>query len=657
MERSSTPGQINATASSGVAPGAGEPQAGKAPHAAVTGVMGGTSEVAGRLQTPPEGGPALSVPRINPRHLRPLLWRLPLIVLLIFGVVTLVYVDRVLQRDYRKEATTQAVQTDALLESFVTHRLFTLGTLRALLSGTAVVSEQLQRFLTFSEEIIEHAPDLESIVLLDPGGAEVDAYRRGGARGRGVDHRRIVERIVALERARFERRTSLSGTLRLDDGRNGMIAYLPIERADRITGFIAAGIPYQALFDDALAGQLQGVFPYRIVDAEGRTIALSADFPRFPARLVTRAVTVPGELSWTLHVAIEPFQPRVARLVNLIVGPLLLLLVVFLVLREEARARRFGEHTLNLEIMSSNLLAANVRLEERAHQIAEANAAKSRFLANVSHELRTPINAIVGYNSLALEDVYGTMPAGLRTAHERIRAASEHLLRLVDDILDLSKIEVGRLALDLGPVNLAALLDGTVTVMQPLADSRRLDLTTSIEPGLPTIVSDASRLRQILLNLTSNAIKFTERGSVTLSARRDPHDPDSRLLVEVRDTGIGIARRDLHRIFEEFEQVRPSGRGDSMQRGTGLGLAISRKLARMLGGDLRVYSRVKRGSIFTLELPVSAPDLPAAPWSTPPGEQRVIPPTPADVAAYLDAEPAAAPPEDRARLDHPSVRG
>jgi len=602
------------------------------------------------------------IPRFNPRHLRPLFWRLPLLALLAIGLVTVVYVDRVLQRDYQKEASTQAVQTDALLESFVTHRLFAIGTLRALLADSPSEREQRDRFAIFSREIVENAPDLESIALLDPFGVERETYRRSGgvtvARdGRG-QHVRVPQRAGALARARAEARMTLSGTLRLDDGRPGMIGYLPIERNDRVIGFLAAGIPYQALFDDALAGQLQGIFPYRIVDERGVPIAVSADFPEEPARLVTRAVTAPGELSWTLQVAIGAFEPRLPRFVNVLVGPLLLLLVLFLVLREEARARRFGEHTLDLEIMSSNLLAANVRLEERAHQIAEANAAKSRFLANVSHELRTPINAIVGYNSLALEGMYGALAPGLRTAHERMHSAADHLLRLVDDVLDLSKIEVGRLALDLEPVDVGALLEGVCTVMQPLADSRELELSTQIDVDLPTITSDGSRIRQIVLNLTSNAIKFTERGSVTLSARRDPHDPEGHVLVEVRDTGIGIARRDLGRIFEEFEQVRPSGRGDSMQRGTGLGLAISKKLSRLLGGDLRVYSRPRRGSIFTLLLPVTAPDVsasgdvPALIGSK--ERERPIATERLDVAETTANTQAA---QTTARLDHSSTHG
>jgi signal transduction histidine kinase len=247
-----------------------------------------------------------------------------------------------------------------------------------------------------------------------------------------------------------------------------------------------------------------------------------------------------------------------------------------------------------------------VRLEERAQQIAEANRAKSRFLANVSHELRTPLNAIVGYNSLAIDGIYGALPGPLRGAHERIRAAAEHLLALVNDVLDLSKIEVGRMEVDLEVTDVAALLDSVVTVIEPIASAKGLHIDVVLGRDLPRITTDGRHVRQILLNLASNAIKFTERGSVTLVARRSEPGSAEAVLITVEDTGIGIAPEDLERIFEEFEQVRPSGRGDSLERGTGLGLAIARKLARMLGGDIEVSSKEGVGSRFTLDLPLQA---------------------------------------------------
>jgi len=264
-------------------------------------------------------------------------------------------------------------------------------------------------------------------------------------------------------------------------------------------------------------------------------------------------------------------------------------------------------HSFNLELLSRDLLDANVRLEERAQQVNEANMAKSRFLANVSHELRTPLNAIVGYNALALSGLYGEVTPELRGAHDRIRAAADHLLRVVNDVLDLSKIEVGRMEVDVREVSLEPLLEGVVSVVEPIAEAKDVRIDLVVARGLPPVVTDARHVRQILLSLATNAIKFTERGSVTIVAKYDDAATSRSVLIAVEDTGIGIAARDLDRIFDEFEQVRPSGRGDSIARGTGLGLAVSRKLAHLLGGDVRVESQLGTGSRFTLTLPLEPP--------------------------------------------------
>jgi signal transduction histidine kinase len=170
-------------------------------------------------------------------------------------------------------------------------------------------------------------------------------------------------------------------------------------------------------------------------------------------------------------------------------------------------------------------------------------------------------------------------------------------------VLDLSKIEVGRMEVDLETTDIGALLDSVVTVIEPIAAAKGLSVDVILARDVPRVTTDGRHVRQILLNLASNAIKFTERGSVTLIAR-PVNAPDGDFVqITVEDTGIGIAADDLTRIFEEFEQVRPSGRGDSLQRGTGLGLAIARKLARLLGGDIEVTSTVGVGSRFTLRVP------------------------------------------------------
>jgi signal transduction histidine kinase len=554
---------------------------------------------------------ALSSPASDYAELRvrSILWRLPLVGVVLVGLIALRYLDGLLGREYANEAQTQAVQTDALLESFLRHRFALVNSERALIATARGRTESRERFRILADQIMADAPDVSSLYLLDSSGIVIESTRRGtedipGPLGNHFDR---PERAEALDRAREEGQPAVTRSIELTRGARGMLVYAPVIRGGSVVGYIGGSFAYQKLFNDALAGQLQGSFAYRISDSRGDVIASSPDFPREVASLVSRHVSFAGSAGWTLDVAIPRYQPLISRLVIWTVGLLLLLLVVFLVLREEARARRFAAHSFDLELMSRDLLDANVRLEERAQQIAEANRAKSRFLANVSHELRTPLNAIVGFNSLATDGIYGPLPAPLKSAHERIRAAAEHLLGLVNDVLDLSKIEVGRMDVDLETTDLAALLDSVVTVIEPIATAKGLEMDVILGQDLPRITTDRRHVRQILLNLASNAIKFTERGSVTLIARRSKDPGPESVLVMVEDTGVGIEGDDIARIFEEFEQVRPSGRGDSLERGTGLGLAIARKLARLLGGDVNVTSRKGVGSRFTLQLPVHAP--------------------------------------------------
>lgn len=548
------------------------------------------------------------------RRVRPLLWRLPLLALLVIGVGCLLYLDDLLQREYRNEAASQAVQTDALLESFVRHRVSLLHSLEVLMERTPGGRDLWERFPGLAAEVVSGAPELVALYFLDADGVVRSVYPDTPTVRAivGANHRAEPDRAVALDRALGSRRASLTRTVHLRDGRRGLMVYDPVIRGDRVIGYVAGSFAYTALFSDALAGQMQKQFDYRVTDEFGGIIAASPRYPSGERSIVTREVLLPDDHRWRLDVAIPQFEPFTARLILWIVGVLLLVLVVFLVIREEARVQRIASHLFDLELLSSNLLDANIRLEERAQQVAEANRAKSRFLANVSHELRTPLNAIVGYNSLAVEGLYGALPTALAAAHQRIAHAAEHLLALVDDVLDLSKIEVGRMELAPESVDLAALLDSVVTVIDPIAMAKGVRVDLIVARDLPRIVSDPRHVRQVILNLASNAIKFTEKGSVSLIARRADDDPHGHVSIAVQDTGIGIASPDLERIFEEFEQVRPGGRGDSLQRGTGLGLTISRKLARLLGGEVTVTSIVGEGSRFTLVLPLAARATPAS---------------------------------------------
>ncbi len=531
----------------------------------------------------------------------PLRWRLLLAIIVISGIALLHRIDALLQRDYRREATAQAVQADALIEGAVWRRAQLLTTLAALTATAHGARDETERFDVLATEIRRDMPDIATVYLLDTRGAVRLARGEDVLPGGRIAHRAFPLRAPAMRQAAEQHAVATTAPLTLADGRPGTLMYVPIMDGNRLTGYVAGAFAYERLFTRALAGQLRGRFAWRVLDERGEAIAASANYPDQIARKLQRELALPGGHGWTLEVAIERMQPAMARTLNWTTGAIVILLLAFLALREEARARRFAVYSRDLELLSRDLLDANMRLEERSQQIAEANRAKSRFLANVSHELRTPLNAIVGYNALALDGMYGDVPQPLRASHQRVQAAADHLLGLVNDVLDLSKIEVGRMDVELEAVDLEAVLDGVATVVEPAAEAKGLRIDLVIPRNLPRVETDPRHLRQILLNLVANAIKFTERGAVTVVTKAS----GDCITIAIEDTGVGIADGDLQRIFEEFEQVRPGGRGDSMQRGTGLGLAIARKLARLLGGDVVVSSHLGRGSCFTLTLPHS----------------------------------------------------
>ncbi|HEX6641703.1 MAG TPA: ATP-binding protein, partial [Thermoanaerobaculia bacterium] len=237
----------------------------------------------------------------------------------------------------------------------------------------------------------------------------------------------------------------------------------------------------------------------------------------------------------------------------------------------------------------------------RAHADMErANRAKSDFLASMSHELRTPLNAIGGHVELIAIGIHGPVTDAQRNSLERIRASQEHLLGLINDILQFAKVEAGRLQYRMADLEIKGILTDVVGMLEPQARKRGLELVNACDDEKVTVRADQDRTQQVLINLIGNAIKFTEQGGiVTVECERE----SDFARVRVTDTGRGIAPEDLESIFDPFVQVR-SNRADAPQ-GVGLGLAISRDLAQAMGGDLTVESRLGVGSVFTLHLPVA----------------------------------------------------
>jgi signal transduction histidine kinase len=262
----------------------------------------------------------------------------------------------------------------------------------------------------------------------------------------------------------------------------------------------------------------------------------------------------------------------------------------------------------------------NVRLfaeiQDKSHQLAEASQHKSQFLANMSHELRTPLNAIIGVTEMLREDAE-SLNQDLEPL-DRVLGAGRHLLALINDILDLSKIEAGRLELHLESFPLAPLIDDVAKTIEPMATKNGNRIVVDCPPDLGTIHADQTRFRQALLNLASNANKFTEKGTVTIAARPQQLDGRDGIVIAVTDSGIGMTPEQMGKLFQEFSQA--SSTTASKYGGTGLGLAISRRFCQMMGGDITVESEPGRGSTFTIRLPrmVEAPKeaAVAAPTST-----------------------------------------
>ena len=253
----------------------------------------------------------------------------------------------------------------------------------------------------------------------------------------------------------------------------------------------------------------------------------------------------------------------------------------------------------SLATAMTELKALNDELADRQAELERAMAARSRFYASMSHELRTPINAVLGYSTLLLENIYGPLNEKQAEGITRTHKAAKHLLELVNDVLDLSKIEAGKIDLRLQPVYFPALIDDLFVTVRPLADQYGSELSLTHEGEPVKIISDPRRLRQILLNLLSNAIKFGKGKPIRVSSRRGT---DGGIVLEVCDEGEGIAPADQEKIFDEFVQLGKT----QLTEGTGLGLPISRRLAAMLQGDLEVSSEPGKGSTFRLTLPETA---------------------------------------------------
>jgi signal transduction histidine kinase len=452
--------------------------------------------------------------------------------------------------------------------------------------------------------------------------------------GTDLDTLFLLQASILARAARQSHRVQLSSAVSVAPGEPGILILQPIVVRDEFRGFIGGIV--------TVASMLQTV-QQRRPHAHGRLLLL-AERDTIGALPGTRSdghalardsavVHLPGGGTWRV-IAAQPAEYAKVRFLLWSVGLATLGALIVALLHERRQGTRLAERSAELERLSSELL--------------RANRAKSEFLANVSHELRTPLNAIVGFVELLRDGVYGDLSVRQHAPVERIASSANHLRQLVDQILDLAKMAAGRLEVHLELVDLRPFVLDTASEIESLVNERGLNLSIAVSSSLPRLRTDPMHLRQILMNLLGNAVKFTRSGGIAIRGRvvsaRDESGPAWRstspasgpihgwVALQVADSGIGIALGDRERIFEEFEQVNAGPRGDSMQRGTGLGLAISRRLARLLGGDLTVESEVGKGSTFTVWLPLDE----IAPVAAPRMQEVAATPGGGDLAADTD---------------------
>ena len=272
---------------------------------------------------------------------------------------------------------------------------------------------------------------------------------------------------------------------------------------------------------------------------------------------------------------------------------------------------RAGHETTALLRTELRLSDAVAEAMDARGEAERASVAKSEFLANMSHELRTPLNAILGYSEMLGEDARANGSESVAKDLDRITSAGRHLLALITDVLDLSKIEAGRMELHVETLDVAAVVQRVVDTSGALASAAGNAVTVEGLESLGTIRSDPLKLQQVLLNLVGNACKFTSNGQVHITCTRQRGDTGDRVVIAVRDTGIGMTPEEMSRLFSQFMQADNSA--TRQYGGTGLGLAISQQLCRLMGGEITVESRFGQGSTFTVHLPATAPGIDAGP--------------------------------------------
>ena len=552
------------------------------------------------------------------RRSPPRLSSLALFAAQLLGLAGLYAADRAITHGARTRVELDAAETAAFAEALLASHVQTLRTMRGVLGDSSGPPYQ-RRVSALVEDLVEGRLLFRRVWMSDSAG--VVRYERlfgatGPVLGPGLD----IDTAAALQlRAttavvRQTREAAISTAGRILTGERGFSIVVPLVVGDRIAGFAGGTLTAGSLLRElARRRPLEGA-GVAIVAREDTVAAQNANMAGERTRYVAvNTFHVPGGAEWEVSVA-RPARDTLARVAMWTIGLAMIGALSLALVRERREGRRVAERSTELERLSAELL--------------RANRAKSEFLANVSHELRTPLNAIVGFVDLLRDGVYGELAPRQVNPVERIAASAAHLRHLVDQILDIAKMAAGRMEMHPEPVDLRPFVIDVASEFEALIADRGLNLSLAIGGSLPRVRTDPTHLRQIIVNLLGNAVKYTPTGGIAVRARvvderssgqavgapslvGAPQGGQAWIALQIADSGIGIAPADLVRVFEEFEQVNAGPRGDSMHRGTGLGLPISRRLARLLGGDIAVESELGKGSTFTVWIPVDGADLAA----------------------------------------------
>jgi signal transduction histidine kinase len=535
-----------------------------------------------------------------------------LAVSLLFALGGIFAIDRALANSNRSRVKIHAVEVAARVEGFLVVHAQALQSVRGLYldSNRVVTQEQFESLL---QSLVQYAPGFRRVWITDSTG-RIQLQMLLGSKGLPLPTGTRVDTVSAepfrnaIHRARTTKLTQISSIGLLNSGERGLLLIQSLFVGDRFIGFAGGTLTSNSIlqFVQRQEPTLHGRVTI-LAASDTMSVATGAVIPRgFPADSASATIRIPGTGSWRL-IAVQQSTDESIRFLLWSVGLATLGTLLIGLLHERRQGLRLADRSAELERLSSELL--------------RANRVKSEFLANVSHELRTPLNAIVGFVELLRDGVYGELNSRQAGPVERVASSANHLRQLVDQILDLAKMAAGRLDVQWEVIDLKPFILDLTSEIEALRAERGLALSISIGSSLPRIRTDPMHLRQIVLNLLGNALKFTPRGGIAIRARViDMTDSATSvetpatskevpragiwIALDVADTGVGIAKNDQHRIFEEFEQVNAGPRTDSMQRGTGLGLPISRRLARLLGGELTVMSESGKGSTFTVWIPV-----------------------------------------------------